>query len=317
MKKLFSKLKETLSPAKLREGLARTREGLAGGIHQVFTGRPRVDEETLEALEEVLVAGDVGVAAAERLVERLRERVKKESLGTAEDLERALAEEVTTILRGAEGKDEDEEPARPHVVLLVGVNGTGKTTTLGKLAHRYRSEGRSVLVAAGDTFRAAAVDQLKAWADRTGVEVIANQSGADPASVALDGVEAAVARGVDVLLVDTAGRLQTKVNLMEELRKIGRVVSKRVPGAPHEVLLVLDATTGQNAVQQARQFREVIDVTGIVLTKLDGTARGGVVVAIAEELRIPVRYLGLGEGVEDLEVFDARAFAEALFRSGG
>jgi fused signal recognition particle receptor len=199
------------------------------------------------------------------------------------------------------------------VVLVIGVNGTGKTTTLGKLAHHYRSQDKTVLLAAADTFRAAAVEQLKIWADRTGAEFVANTSGADPASVAFDAVAAAQARGVDVVLVDTAGRLQTKANLMEELRKIGRVVAKRIPGAPHEVLLVLDANTGQNAVVQARQFGSVVDTTGLVLTKLDGTAKGGIVIAIAQELGMPVRFLGLGEGIEDLVPFDADSFAAALF----
>ena len=316
MKNLFSKLKESISPSRLREGLARTRQNLADNVHQVLTGRPRIDEEALEELEEVLITGDVGVAATERLMEKLRERIRSGGPATGEELETALVEEVTAILRDAQGGDQEEDPARPHVVLLVGVNGTGKTTTLGKLAHRYRREGRSVLVAAGDTFRAAAVEQLRVWADRAGVEVIANQTGADPASVAFDAVAAAEARDVDVLLVDTAGRLQTKVSLMEELRKIGRVVKKRIPSAPHEVLLVLDATTGQNAVHQARQFGEVMEVTGIVLAKVDGTAKGGVVVAISEELGIPVRYLGLGEKMEDLAAFDADAFAAALFGRG-
>jgi fused signal recognition particle receptor len=324
MRKFFGKLKESLGGAKLKESLDRTRKNLADNVHKVLTGRPRIDEETWEELEEALIAGDVGVGAAETLVERLRERVKAEGLAEGAVLEEVLAEEVAVILRKGEAPPPAAEAgsgmdaastgvAKPHVILLVGVNGTGKTTTLGKLAHHYRGQGRSVLVAAADTFRAAAVEQLRIWADRAGVELIANQSGADPAAVAYDAVGAAQARGVDVVLVDTAGRLQTKVNLMEELRKIGRVVGKRIPGAPHEVLLVLDATTGQNAIQQAKQFGQVMEITGLVLTKVDGTAKGGVVVAIADQLGIPVRFLGLGEGMEDLAPFDAEAFAAALF----
>ncbi len=313
MRKFFGKLKETLGGAKLKESLDRTRRNLAENVHKALTGRPRIDEETWEDLEEALIAGDVGVAAAEKLVVRLRERIKTDGLADGAALEEVLAEEVAAILRKGEGAAPAEAEVKPRVVLLVGVNGTGKTTTLGKLAHHYRGEGKTVLVAAADTFRAAAVEQLRIWADRAGVELIANQSGADPASVAYDAVGAAQARGVDVVLVDTAGRLQTKVNLMEELRKIGRVVGKRVPGAPHEVLLVLDATTGQNAIQQARQFGQVMEITGLVLTKVDGTAKGGVVVAIADQLGIPVRFLGLGEGMEDLAPFEAEAFAAALF----
>ncbi len=314
MRKLFGKLKESLGGAKLKESLTRTRQNLADGVHKVFTGRTRLDAEALADLEEALIAGDVGVGAAEKLVDRLKERAQAEGLGEPGALEEALAEEVASILKAGESGPLVPAPgARPWVVLLVGVNGTGKTTTLGKLANHYRNQGKTVLVAAADTFRAAAVEQLRIWADRAGVELVANQSGADPASVAYDAVAAAQARGMDVVLVDTAGRLQTKVNLMEELRKIGRVVAKRIPEAPHEVLLVLDATTGQNAVQQARQFAEVIDVTGLVLTKVDGTAKGGVVVAIADQLGIPVRFLGLGEGMDDLAAFDAEAFAAALF----
>jgi fused signal recognition particle receptor len=317
MKRLFGKLKNTVAGSLLGEGLARTRQKLTQNVHRVLALRTRVDEEALEELEEVLISADVGVNAAEKLVERLRERIKTEGIKSGEAVHEAFVEEVVSILKGAEGPKAAPEPAsRPHVVLLVGVNGTGKTTTLGKLAHHYRREDQKVLVAAADTFRAAAVDQLKIWTERAGADFIANQSGADPAAVAFDAVSAAEARGMDIVLVDTAGRLQTKVNLMEELRKIARVVGKRVDGAPHEVLLVLDATMGQNAIQQAKQFGEVADITGLVLTKVDGTAKGGVVVAIAGELGIPVRFLGLGEGVEDLAPFDAEGFAAALFQEG-
>jgi fused signal recognition particle receptor len=310
---LFNKLKQSLTGAKLREGLTRTREAFADNVHKVLTGRPRLDDATFEELEEVLIAGDVGVAAAEKLVLRLRERAQSEGLADGAALEEALAEEVAAILKAGESAPPVPSAEKPWVVMLVGVNGTGKTTTLGKLANHYRREGKSVVVGAADTFRAAAVEQLRIWAERADVEIVANQSGADPASVAYDAVAAAQARNADVVLVDTAGRLQTKVNLMEELRKIGRVIGKRIPGAPHEVLLVLDATTGQNAIQQARQFSEVVQVTGLVLTKVDGSAKGGVVVAIADQLQIPVRFLGLGEGIDDLAPFEADTFAAALF----
>jgi fused signal recognition particle receptor len=307
MKKLFGKL---------REGLQKTRRNLGDGVHKALTGRARVDEDLFEDLEEALLGGDVGVATTEKLIERLRDRVKRDGLETGDQLEKALVEEVAVLLAGGEAPEQAPVSTGPRVVLLVGVNGTGKTTTLGKLANLHAREGRTVLVAAADTFRAAAVEQLRVWADRAGVGIIANQSGADPASVAFDAVHAAQARGVDIVLVDTAGRLQTKVNLMEELRKIGRVVGKALPGAPHEVLLVLDATTGQNAVSQAKQFSSVVEVTGLVLTKVDGTAKGGVVVAISDQLGIPVRYLGLGETIDDLEPFSAEGFAQALFDSG-
>ena len=285
---------------KLKDGLARTRQNLSDNVHRVLTGRGRIDDEMLEDLEDVLIAGDVGLATAERLLDSLRERIRADKLETGEDLERVLAEEVEAMLRRGEAKEQPTSKT-PRVILLIGVNGTGKTTTLGKLAHRLSAEGNKVLVAAADTFRAAAVDQLRVWADRAGVEVVANETGADPAAVAFDAVTAARSRGMDIVLVDTAGRLQNKVNLMEELRKIGRVVEKAHPGVPQEVLLVLDATTGQNAVKQAEQFGDVMPITGLVLTKVDGTAKGGVVVAISDQLGIPVHYLGLGEGIDDLE----------------
>lgn len=316
MKRLFAKLQESVTGSLLGKGLARTRQKLSENVHRVLTGRARVDDDVLEELEEILISADVGMPATERLLNRLRERIKDEGLESGQAVHEAFLEEVASILRNAEGPESPPAAeAKPRVILLVGVNGTGKTTTLGKLAHRYRGQGRSVLVAAADTFRAAAVEQLSIWADRAGVDLIANPSGADPASVAYDAVSAAEARGTDVVLVDTAGRLQTKVNLMEELGKIVRVVGKRVSGAPHEVLLVLDATTGQNAIKQAEQFGDVTDLTGIVLTKVDGTAKGGMVIAIAEQLGVPVRFLGLGEGLEDLAPFDAELFAAALFHA--
>ena len=313
MKGFLGKLKSTLSGARLGEGLARTREKLADNVRRVLSGRTRLDAEDREALEETLLAADVGLPATERLLDRLQERVRSEGLEDGETLEDVFAEEVVAILREAETSREPGIPAPPRIVLLVGVNGTGKTTTLGKLAHLYRAQSQRVLVAAADTFRAAAVDQDRIWAERAGAECIAGAPGGDPAAVAHDAVAHARSRGIDVVLVDTAGRLQTKTNLMEELAKIARVIQKQVPQAPHEVLLVLDATTGQNALAQARQFGKTAGVTGLVLTKVDGTAKGGIVIAIAEELKLPVKFLGVGEQMEDLVPFDAESFAAALF----
>jgi fused signal recognition particle receptor len=314
MKRLIAKLKAAAGGVVLSRGLAATRRRLAENVHRVLSGGAKVDESLFEELEEVLIGADVGVGTTETLIERLRNRAREERLETGEALEEALLEEIVVVLRGAEGSRIDPSVSDgPWVVLLVGVNGTGKTTTLGKLAHHYRGQGKTVLVAAADTFRAAAVEQLRIWSERVGADLIANESGADPASVAFDAVASAEARGADVVLIDTAGRLQTKANLMEELRKIGRVIGKRIPAAPHEVLLVLDANTGQNAIRQAKEFGDAIGTTGLVLTKLDGTAKGGVVIAIADELGVPVRFLGLGEKLEDLVFFEAETFAAALF----
>ena len=314
MKGFLGKLKSTLSGARLGEGLARTREKLADNVRRVLSGRTRLDAEDREELEETLLAADVGLLATLRLLDRLEARVRSDGLEDGETLEDIFVEEVVAILREAESaRDAQPIPSPPRIVLLVGVNGTGKTTTLGKLAHLYRRQSQHVLVAAADTFRAAAVDQARIWADRAGAECIAGAPGGDPASVAHDAVAHARSRGLDVVLVDTAGRLQTKTNLMEELAKISRVIQKQVPDAPHEVLLVLDATTGQNALAQARQFGKTVGVTGLVLTKVDGTAKGGIVIAIAEELKLPVRFLGVGETMEDLVPFDAESFAAALF----
>jgi fused signal recognition particle receptor len=313
VKGFLGRLKAKLTGADLGDGLARTREKLALGVRRILSGRARLDPESREALEETLLAADVGVAATERLLERIESRVRTDGLQEGETLEDVFAEEVVAILQGAQSAPPPSDSPRPRVVLLVGVNGTGKTTTLGKLAHWHRSRRERVLVAAADTFRAAAVDQARIWAERAGAECIWGQPGGDPASVAHDAMASARSRGIDVVLVDTAGRLQTKANLMEELAKISRVIQKQIPGAPHEVLLVLDATTGQNALEQARRFGAMVGVTGLVLTKVDGTAKGGIVIAIAEELKLPVRFLGLGEKIGDLAPFDPEAFAAALF----
>jgi len=300
---------------RFRQGLARTRQSFAQGLRGAL-GRGRVDEELYEELEQVLLAADVGVAATEELVSGLQERVRETNTTDPAAVEGLLKTEIIGLLTAAAGQSPEiagGERPKPYVVMLVGVNGAGKTTTIGKLAKREVDAGRKVLIGACDTFRAAAGDQLQAWADRAGVPIVRQRDGADPAAVAFDALEAADARGADVLLLDTAGRLHTKTNLMEELKKVHRVIARRQPGAPHEVLLCLDATTGQNAIRQARLFDAAIGVNGLVLAKLDGTARGGVVVAIARELRLPVRLVGLGEGIEDLVPFEAESFAEALF----
>ncbi len=290
--------------------LKKTRDKIGGSIDRITLGK-KIDDDLLDELEEVLVTADLGVQTSLKLIEDLRGKVARKELGDAEALKKALAGGIAEVLAGvAEPPSRDNDP---HVIMVVGVNGVGKTTTIGKLAHRFKDEGRSVLLAAGDTFRAAASEQLTLWADKVGCDVVGGQEGADPSAVAFDAVEAALNRGRDLVIVDTAGRLHTKVNLMEELKKIHRVLGKKLEGAPHEVLLVLDATTGQNALQQAKLFNQAVPLNGLVLTKLDGTAKGGVVVAIAGELGLPICFAGLGEGMEDLKPFDAQEFAQAIF----
>ncbi len=284
--------------------MAPSRRSFFGRLRQLL-GRPQVDEATWEELEELLIMADVGLATTQELLGRVRERLREEKTEPMA----VLQEEMARMLR----TDGALPPtASPQVVLVVGVNGSGKTTSIAKLAHRLRGEGKRVVLAAADTFRAAAVDQLREWGQRAGVEVISQGPGADPGAVAFDAIQAALSRGADTVLVDTAGRLHTKHNLMEELKKIGRVVSRIVPGAPHQVLLVLDATTGQNGLAQARHFTQVVGVSGVFLAKLDGTAKGGIVLAIARELDLPILYIGTGEGLEDMAPFDPDAFVEAL-----
>lgn len=297
--------------AQLKAGLTKTRQNFVEKVEEVFTGRKKIDEELYEELEEVLIRSDVGVNTSLELVEGLRKEVKKRKISLPSELTLVLQELITELL----GEEETLTLAKqgPSVILVVGVNGVGKTTTIGKLANWLKKDGKRVIMAAGDTFRAAAIDQLEVWGDRSGIEVIKQREGADPAAVAYDAVQAAKSRGIDVVIVDTAGRLHNKVNLMEELRKVKRVIEREIPGAPHEVLLVLDATTGQNALQQAKLFQEVAGVTGIVLTKLDGTAKGGVVLGIRGETRIPVKWIGIGEGIDDLRPFVPKDFAAALF----
>ncbi len=294
---------------RLRERLQRTREALSGGLERVFKGRKVVDAELLEDLEELLITADLGVETSLFLIQALQEKLKRRELGDVERLKAALKAEMVALLTGPAPQPLS---ARPRVVLLVGVNGVGKTTTLAKLAHRDRTQGLTTLLVAGDTFRAAAVEQLEIWGERVGAAVVKQKTGADPAAVVFDGLAAALARGVDTVYVDTAGRLHTKVNLMEELKKIHRTTAKKIPGAPHEVLLILDATTGQNALNQARLFHEAVGVTGLILTKMDGTAKGGVALAVVHETGIPLKYIGVGEAMEDLRPFDAEAFVEAI-----
>ena len=309
----FVDLEETGSTGlfgKLKKGLTRTRDFFTTDVDDLFFGR-KVDEALLEELEERLITSDIGVETALEIVERIREA--RGRIQDTSDLKTALVEELK---REMDILDEElPEPATgfPHVILMVGVNGVGKTTTIGKLAARYRAEGKKVLLAAGDTFRAAAVEQLDRWADRVGCDIVKHKANTDPAAVAFDAIDAAIARKVDVVLIDTAGRLHNKVNLMEELKKIHRTIQKRLPDAPHETLLVVDATTGQNAIRQTELFDAAIGLTGLALTKLDGTAKGGIVLAIRKQFGFPIRYVGVGEGIDDLQPFDARDFLSALF----
>ena len=302
---------------KLRKGLARTRDGIVGGVAHLVPGRTSIDSALLDRLEEILIASDVGTASAAAMIGAIRERVRQDRYQDAAGVTELLKLEARKLL-GDDGAESSPAagavlPARPYVILVVGINGAGKTTSIGKLARMHARAGRKVLIAAADTFRAAANEQLEVWAERAGAEMIRQPQGSDPAAVAFDAARSAAARGVDVLIIDTAGRLHTRVNLMEELRKIRRVVEKQIPGAPHEVLLVVDASTGQNGLQQAKQFGSSVSVTGIILTKLDGTAKGGIVLAIGREMHIPVRYIGIGEQLDDLEPFDPATFVEALF----
>ncbi|MCP5468704.1 MAG: signal recognition particle-docking protein FtsY [Deltaproteobacteria bacterium] len=297
-------------PKPLTLGLEKTRRLFSARLAEIFSGHRTVDEESLAALEELLISADVGVNATQKLLNQLREDLGKSSESNIHLLKEYLSKEILKILHITE---EDLEPAqKPHVLMFVGINGVGKTTSIGKLAHRYSHEGNKILLAAADTFRAGAVDQLKRWGERVGIETLAQQEGADPASVAFDAVKAAQARDIDCVIIDTAGRLHTKVNLMEELKKIKRVLNKAMEGAPHEVFLVIDATQGQNAVHQARQFHEAVGLTGIILTKLDSTSKGGIVISIVDELKVPIAYIGVGEALEDLRPFDAREFVDAL-----
>ncbi|MEW9122517.1 MAG: signal recognition particle-docking protein FtsY [Thermotaleaceae bacterium] len=300
--------------AKLKMGLTKTRKGIADKVDQVLKSYKTVDEDLFEEIEEILITSDVGVATTMKIIESLRAKAKENKIVEASELKELLKEILIEILDFEEAHKLNIQPS-PAILLIVGVNGVGKTTSIGKIAHRIKSQGKKVLLAAGDTFRAAAIDQLEIWGNRVGVDVIKHQEGADPAAVLFDGIQSAKARKIDVLICDTAGRLHNKKNLMNELGKVSKVLDREFQDATKEVLLVLDATTGQNAVQQAKIFKEVVDIHGIILTKLDGTAKGGVVLAISSELNLPVKLIGVGEGMNDLQEFDPRAFVNALFSS--
>ena len=299
---------------KFKQGLSKTKEGFVGKVKKLFTFRKKIDEEFWEELEEILITGDVGVACTQKILENLRKVVKEKGLNEPSQLMDALKENIADLLK-THSSALNLNQGYLSVIVFVGVNGTGKTTSIAKLAHRLKKEGKRVILAAADTFRAAAIDQLEIWANRIGVELIKHREGADPAAVVFDAISAAIARRVEVLIIDTAGRLQTKVNLMEELKKIKRVIDREAPGCLTEVLMVLDATTGQNAIQQARLFSQAVNVTGIVIAKLDGTAKGGMILGISDELKIPVKFVGLGETLEDLKELETDTFVEALFEN--
>jgi len=313
---LFGSLDEEQKPGflqKMKEAVTRTRENLSDRIEEVVGFGKEIDRDTLDDLEATLIGADLGATTTHELLETLREKVDRKQIGDADELKRVLKEEMLAVLTAAEKVPVAKVEGEPEVILVVGVNGTGKTTTIGKLANVLRAQGQTVLLAAADTFRAAAIEQLEIWGSRTGTEVIKTKPGGDPSAVLFDALNAAKARNTDYVIVDTAGRLHTKLNLMQELEKMRRTAQKFIANAPHETLLVMDATTGQNGLQQARMFTESAGVTGIVLTKLDGTAKGGVVVAISRELGLPVRYVGVGEKAGDLIPFSAKDFVDSLF----
>jgi len=313
---LFGSLEEQQKPSfldRMKEAVSRTRENLAERIEDAVSFNKEIDRNTLDDLEATLIGADLGTTTTHEVLEKLREKADRKQIKDVDELKRLLKEELLAILTAANSQPVQKVDGTPEVILVVGVNGTGKTTTIGKLAQVFRSQGKNVLMCAADTFRAAAIEQLEIWGQRTGTEVIKTKAGGDPAAVLFDALQAATARKTDYVVVDTAGRLHTKTNLMAELDKMRRTAQRIVPGAPHETLLVMDATTGQNGLQQARLFTEAAGVTGIVLTKLDGTAKGGVVVAISRELGVPVRYVGVGEKAGDLLPFDPKEFVDSLF----
>ncbi len=298
---------------RLQEGLAKTRDSLVSRVDDLFLGRKEIDAELLDELEEILITADLGVNTTLDLLDEIRNRVSRKELKDPQALKLALKERILSFFAGYDDTGMQVPAAGPFVIMVVGVNGVGKTTTIGKIANKFTESGQRVLLVAADTFRAAAIDQLKVWGERVGADVVAKQQGDDPSSVIYDALDYAASRDFDVIIVDTAGRLHTKVNLMEELKKIKRVINKKMEGAPHEIMLILDATTGQNSISQARLFNEVVGLTGLTLTKLDGTAKGGIVVHISHDFNIPIRFIGIGEKLEDLREFDPGEFIEALF----
>jgi len=314
----FDKLFGKKEKESLDQGLQKTKEGFFAKITKAIAGKSTVDEEVLDNLEEALVSADVGIDTTIQIIERIEKRVKEDKYVTTADLNRLLQEEIRNVLVDADDSSyknfEVPEGHKPYVILVVGVNGVGKTTTIGKLAHNYKKAGHNVILGAADTFRAAAVDQLTIWSERVGVPIVKQAMGSDPSAVAFDTVQSAVAKGSDIVIIDTAGRLHNKAHLMEELSKIKRVIKKVIPDAPHEVMLVLDGSTGQNALEQAKQFTAATDVTSLTITKLDGTAKGGVVLAIANQFKIPVKFIGVGEKIDDLLIFDKHEFVDSLFK---
>jgi fused signal recognition particle receptor len=297
----------------LKQGLSKTRAGFTGKLDQLLFGDKEISGELLEDVEEVLFTSDLGVTTTQELIQRVQEGVARKELDKPDKLREALKEQIRLFLDVREVDHTEPSQGEPLVIMMIGVNGVGKTTTIGKVAHVFREEGKSVMLVAGDTFRAAAIEQLQIWGERVGAEVVKQKEGSDPSAVVYDALSAAISREINVVLIDTAGRLHTKTNLMDELEKIHRIAGKRLPGSPHEVWLVLDATTGQNAIAQAETFNKALHVTGMILTKLDGTAKGGIVVGICHQLKIPVRFIGIGEKLDDLRPFDASEFVEAIF----
>lgn len=311
----FSKLFGKEDKSTLDKGLEKTRESFLGKLGRTLLGKSEVDDEVLDELEEVLISSDVGVETTLKIIDRIQERVKNDKYLGSSELQEILRQEIASLLSENETQNSSDilTDKKPYVIMVVGVNGVGKTTTIGKLASRFKSAGKNVVLGAADTFRAAAVDQLVEWGKRADVPVIKQQMGSDPASVAYDALQAGLARNADVVIIDTAGRLHNKVNLMNELSKIKKVMQKLIPDAPHEVLLVIDGSTGQNAFEQARQFSAATEVTALAVTKLDGTAKGGVVIGVSDQLQIPVKYIGVGEGINDLQIFDKQTFVNSFF----
>jgi fused signal recognition particle receptor len=309
LKAFFSKQDQQ----KLEAGLANTKKSFFSRLGTAVAGKTKIDEDVLDELESILIQSDVGVATTLKIIDALEARTAKEKYLGFEDLVKMLQEEISKLIVGSDTNEEAQELKSPHIVMVVGVNGVGKTTTVGKLAHQFKAQGKKVMLGAADTFRAGAIDQLQIWADRVGVSLVRQEMGSDPASVAFDTLQAATAQGADLVLLDTAGRLHNKINLMNELAKVKRVMSKVIPEAPHEVLLVLDGSTGQNAFEQAKQFTAATEVSSLAITKLDGTAKGGVLLGISDQFQIPVKYIGVGEGIDDLQDFDPQKYIQTLF----